>query len=250
MPSGPKNKYTNRHAVEANERKQERMETEKQAREKAKEDAMWETSDKRDLKRAERDEEQAQKLADRARREAEKREQLEMEELAAAKKPPAKVSKRQLQKELSKMCKDYDMARDAIRGVVSDTPAPSSDLTGGNPNHDAESREKEGPEQRATASGSAGNADIADDSGINNRNIGKRARAMYRAYFEEQLEKMKESHPGLRRTQYHNLIWEEWLKCPANPFAQRKEKQAQERLEAERRWIQGEDDDNSEDAEA
>lgn len=238
MPSGPKtNKYTNRHTAEAQQRDQERAQESKQARQKAKEDAEWELTDKQELKRAEKMKEMAEKEADRNRREAEKREQLEMEERSATNKVPTKVSKRELQKQLSKMCSDYDKERDSIRGTVPDEPREEEKLVEGNQNR-----------RHAELPSSNHNSANATEIEFNDRNIGKRARVLYRAFYNEQLEKVKEEQPGLRRTQYHNVIWDMWQKSSSNPFAQRKEKAFAERLEAERAWImgEGEDDDDAE----
>ena len=41
--------------------------------------------------------------------------------------------------------------------------------------------------------------------------------AMYNAYREAQLPLMKESHPGLRLSQYNDLIFNSWKRAPENP---------------------------------
>lgn len=243
MPSGPKiSKYTNRHAVESSERKKERLQDEKEKKEKAKEDAQWKLTDREDLKKAEKLQKQAAEKAERERYLAEKKDQLAKEEAASSTKVPPKVAKRQQQKDLYKFCAEYDKARASQRGgpAVNEggacfTHRSSSDEISGSGKESSTAHNEAGEE------GNDGRENKGED-GINDRNIGRRARVLYRAFYEEQVERLKQEQPSMRRTQYHNLIWDLWKHNPRNPFAQREEKRNQERLDRERRWLEGEDE--------
>lgn len=264
MPSGPKtNKYTNRHSEEARLRDEERRLDARAAREAAKEDAKWEETDAKVLKKMEKQREQDQKQAEKAARDAEKKQQLADEEREMNAKVPAKVTKRQIQKDLSKMLADYDRQRDAIRGVQhgavvepaqkeeEETPLPSGNVNrqrgivpfaGGNQGSDAITASgKIGDVLAALEGKTTGEAEIPD-----NRHIGKRARVLYKAFYAEHYDAVKEEKPGLRRAQYNDIIWEMWQKSPSNPFVLRNEKVAQQRLDEERRWMEGNSGDDEE----
>lgn len=231
MPSGPKNKkYTNRHAVEAQERNAERSQKQENERKKMKEDAEWRVSDKNDLKYQEKQQKQAEKAAEQARRQAEKKEQLLLEEKEASNKVPSKVAQRQLQRDMYKQTKEYDKAYDAMRRLPTDEVVESIS-TSVSRSLDSSPVEKECAREDAEP----GSFEM---DGINDRNIGKRARVLYKAFYEENYELVKEEKPGLRRTQYNNMVWDRWQKCPSNPFVMRSELRSQTRLEMERKWIE------------
>ncbi|KAG5484014.1 hypothetical protein LSCM1_05866 [Leishmania martiniquensis] len=263
MPSGPKsNKYTNRHSEEARLRDEERRIHSRAAREAAKEDAQWAETDPKMLKKIEKQREMERKQAERATRDAEKREQLKEEEREMNARVPKKVSQRQIQKDLAKMLADYDKQRNALRGgeqgaVASPAKTEETPLPSGNVNRErgvALGQESNTINASGTVSDvlavlgkggdSSGAAEIPD-----NRHIGKRAKVLYKAFYAEHLERVKEESPGLRRTQYNDIIWEMWQKSPTNPFVMRTEKIAHERLEAERRWMEGDSDDDEEETE-
>ncbi|CAG8441982.1 15222_t:CDS:2 [Funneliformis caledonium] len=48
----------------------------------------------------------------------------------------------------------------------------------------------------------------------------RRFKAAFRAYEERELAKLKEENPGLRYTQLHNILFENFKKSPENPFNQ------------------------------
>ncbi|AIN96470.1 hypothetical protein LPMP_130410 [Leishmania panamensis] len=265
MPSGPKsNKYTNRHREEARLRDEERRIDSCAAREAAKENAQWAETDPKVLKKMEKQREMEQKQAEKASRVAEKREQLEEEEREMSAKVPKKVAQRQIQKDLAKMLADYDKERNAVKAgqhgaVVEQVKTEEVALPSGNVNRKqgvAAHPAAESESNTVKASGSvtdvlaaleksgnaAGVAEIPDS-----RHIGKRAKVLYKAFYAEHLSQVKEERPGLRRTQYNDIIWEMWQKSPTNPFVMRNEKIAHERLEAERRWMEA--DSNGEDEE-
>ncbi|ORC86161.1 uncharacterized protein TM35_000302010 [Trypanosoma theileri] len=263
MPSGPKsNKFTNRHAAEARERQQEREAQAKAEREKAKEDAMWANcdDDPRVQRRQARQREAEAKAQQQAELRAERKEQLLQEERELSQKAPQKVTRRQIQKDLSKMLSDYDKVKKqeeqqkhgaVVNSETTALPVGGNPNRAGNTNTNAGFNEKNGNEIKA--SGSVGEVLSAVQSGMtggpsvpDNRHIGKRARVLYRHFCEENLPTLREEKPGLRRTQYNDLLWEMWQKSPTNPFVQRSELRSKERLEEERRWMEQGDDDDSE----
>ncbi|KAG5509538.1 hypothetical protein JKF63_06243 [Porcisia hertigi] len=264
MPSGPKtNKYTNRHSEEARLRDEARLIDSRLAREAAKEDARWAETDPKMLKKKEKQREMEQKQLEKATRDAEKKEQLQEEEQEMNVNVPKKVAKRQIQKDLSKMLADYDKQRDAIRqgqhgSVVMPAMKEEVPLPSGNMNRvrGVAANSASGHESNTIkASGTVSDVLTALERGDNakaaadlpdNRHIGKRAKVLYKAFYAEHFDQLKEERPGLRRTQYNDIIWEMWQKNPANPFVMRSEKVAHERLEAERRWLDGDSDDEEE----
>ncbi|CAG9570955.1 conserved hypothetical protein [Leishmania major strain Friedlin] len=267
MPSGPKNnKYTNRHSEEARLRDEERRIDSRAAREAAKEDARWSETDPKVLKKMDKKREMEQKQEAKATRDAEKREQLEEEEREMNVKVPKKVAQRQIQKDLAKMLADYDKERNALRGgqhgaVAKSEKREEAPLPSGNVNRERGVAPHPAADQESNtikASGTVADVVAALEKGGNasgaaeipdNRHIGKRAKMLYKAFHAEHLEQVKEEKPGLRRTQYNDIIWEMWQKSPTNPFVMRSEKIAHERLEAERRWMEGDSDGEDEEEE-
>ena len=43
-------------------------------------------------------------------------------------------------------------------------------------------------------------------------------KAAYAAYKEEQLPLLKQDKPGLKQSQYQDMIWKSWQKSPQNPL--------------------------------
>ncbi|GET86901.1 hypothetical protein, conserved [Leishmania tarentolae] len=260
MPSGPKNnKYVNRHSEEARQREEERRIDSRAAREAAKEDARWTETDPKVLKKMEKQREMERKQEEKATRDNQKKEQLEEEEREMNAKVPKKVAQRQIQKDLAKMLADYDKERNTLRSgqhgtVVKPEKIEEVPLPSGNVNRErgmAPYPEVDRESNTIKASGTVADVVTALEKGgsasgaaeiPDNRHIGKRAKVLYKAFYEEHVEQVKEEKPGLRRTQYNDIIWEMWQKSPTNPFVMRTEKIAHERLEAERRWMEGDSD--------
>lgn len=259
MPSGPKsNKFMNRHAAEAMERDNERRSATQQAQQKAKEDAMWELTDSKDLKKLEKQREQQAKLDEAQRRKAESQAQLDEEERQLDKnKMPAKVSKKALQREMAKLVASYDQEVAKVRGGGGSTDADdkgnnNAPLPKGNLNRDETGKRNDQPNvvYASGVSGAIGalQSDTAADT-PDDRHIGKRARVLYRLFCDEQLPALKDANRGLRRTQYNDLLWALWQKSPQNPFVRRNEQRSADRLEEERRWMEGGSDEEGEEAE-
>ncbi|CCW66838.1 unnamed protein product [Phytomonas sp. Hart1] len=253
MPSGPKsNKYSNRHSEEARKCEQERLLEFKKAQEAAQEDAKW-TSNAKVPKRMEKQREQERKAEEKSIRDAEKREQLSMEEAEHSKgKLPAHIQKRELQKNLSKALAAYDKERDLVRGSINQTKANAThdtnniELTMSNKNHQAKVESSEDPALIASSKtvGAMLKSPRSQQQAIpENRHIGKRSKTLYKTFYKEQFEKVKSEQPNLRLAQYNDIIWKIWQKSLLNPFVLRSEARDQARLDANRKWLEGDDSD-------
>ena len=69
-----------------------------------------------------------------------------------------------------------------------------------------------------------------EDQTDSHTGIGRRARRLYREFYEEQYAKLKEAMPKMRRSQLNDACWAMLQKCPQNPFVQRAEALAQQAL--------------------
>lgn len=237
MPSGPKTtKFTNRHAEEARERDNERQNASRLAAEKAREEAMWRDDETKTSKRREdKARLEAEKAEENDRRRSEKQQQLEMEERELSKaKVPAKVQKRTMQKDVAKMLAAYDKEIAKVRPSLEDVPS------------DSNSRRHDDVEEVNASDITSALAALDFSQGIpDDRHIGKRARVLYRLFCDENLQKVKEEHRGLKRSQYNDRLWELWQTSPQNPFVKRQEARNADRLAAERAWFAGGDEEEA-----
>lgn len=51
----------------------------------------------------------------------------------------------------------------------------------------------------------------------------RRAKAAFEAYQEREMPNVKEEKPGLKQSQYKEMIWKSWQKAPENPFNKSKQ---------------------------
>jgi hypothetical protein len=235
MPSAPKWDGMNRHQREAAARDAERDQEQRARAAKAKDDAEWGGDDRSSKqKKAEDRKAEQQKRDEEQRRRKLEAEALYEKEVSAAGGVPAKVAKRDAQKEVAHAAVAGSY-KDRSRDVTRAPPPPASNLNRVTP---AEPAGNDGPQ--AAGSGGAG-ADKALAATLpEDRHIGKRARVAFRKFCAEQLPLLKEDRK-LRRSQYNDLLWAMWQKCPDNPFVQRAESQADEALR--RKWYEDEDSD-------
>ncbi|CUG89232.1 Hypothetical protein, putative [Bodo saltans] len=242
MPSGPKNKFTNRHAEEARERDNDRQSASKAAADKAREDALWQDDDAKAKKRQDKAQLESEKAEDIERRRAERLQQLDDEDRELSKaKVPVKVQKRVLQKDVAKMLAAYDKEATKMRPTLDDAP-PALPTGSQHVN-----RNREHAEEVNASDITAALAALDFSKGIpDDRHIGKRARVLYKHFCDENLPKIKEEHRGLKRSQYNDRLWDLWQSSPQNPFVQRKESRNSDRMQAERAWFAGEDEEGAE----
>lgn len=247
----PKDKYFNRHAAEARERDEMKSAAERSAKARAAEDAKWAEDDKKALKKAGQASEAAAKEAEAERRRQEKAQQLAEEERELSKAVPTKVSKKAMQRDVAKLVANYNTAFSAVRG--GSTTEDTHTLPSGNVNV-SNSRADE-PEHvvasgvdaslNALGGGKQRGGRMHMPTSIADRNIGKRARVAFKQFAADNMSKLKEEKPGMRITQYNDMLWERWQKSPLNPFVQRAEARAADVLERERTWMFAEDDEVS-----
>lgn len=250
MPSGPKNtKFTNRHADEAHARDEQRNAERSSAQRAAKEDAEWaDDGDRKQQKKLEREREAAMKAHEQAQRRDENQKLLAEEERDLAKQQPGKVTKKQMQRDVAKLVANYDKEMAKMRPGSAADAKPQDAMPLQNPNHPAS--DKKQTVEHVSASGGVSAAVSALEgqrAPPDDRHIGKRARVQYRQFCAEHMERAKEQHPNLRRSQLNDVLWEMWQKSPQNPFVQRSEGRNAARLEEERKWMEGEsgDDDDA-----
>ena len=53
----------------------------------------------------------------------------------------------------------------------------------------------------------------------------RRAKAAFEKYQESKLQELKEEKPGLRQSQYKDMIWKAWQKAPENPLLKAQQQQ-------------------------
>ena len=256
MPSGPKNqKFFNRHAAEAQERDQARANDARSTKQRELEEAKWRETDPKILKAAAKEQEEAERRAERERLQSEKKAQLDEEDKSFSKGAPKKVTQKQLQREMAKMLASYDRDFSKVRGgdVVDSSVQP--DLPTGNVNSNASASSSapiivnaRGLDAGISALGGAGGKGrgVAAPYTGEERHIGKRARVAFRKYSEDNLKTVKEEKPGMTRTQYNDVLWKMWQKSPLNPFVQRAESRAADVAEREKNWMLQSDSDDEE----
>ena len=229
-------KFFNRHASEANNRIALQEDERKASMERTKEDELWADNDPKLQKRQEKNQQLKQKADDDDRRRAERRAQEVEEDKELNKAQPVKVTKRQMQREVARMVANYDK-------TVNDEPPPP--LPKGNPNlevnKDALTVEASGKIENALTA-------LAGSHEVEDRLLGKRAKVLYKHFADEHLPVLKTERPGLRRTQYNNLLWELWQKSPENPFVVKAEHRAASEVLRERNWMQEASDDEGEES--
>ena len=262
MPSGPKStKFTNRHAAEANARDARDAQSAAAARQKALDDAAWQDDgDKGMQRKAARAAEAEAKAAEKAQRKAENREVFEAE-TKAVRKGGEMAEFRKLQAEISRQAQleadeRHRRQQEKEKNVDQDKSIlqKGSNANRGNYNDDDDDTSA----QSVTVTGAPGAA-AAQLKGILastdattdefRRKMGRRAKALYKIFCDEQAANVKAEFPNMRRTQHNDVMWERWQKHPQNPFVQRREALASDVLARERSWMEA-DDSDPEDADA
>ena len=243
MPSGPRWDGLNHHARDARDRDATKKAEAASKTAKAKEDAMWKDADDRDgRKRQEKTAAAEAKRQEQLQRKQEKEAQLRAEEEELGR-GPKKVLQRDAQREAVRFALT-SLGRGGGRGAADDSPtSPLADpLPKGNVNRPQDG----GTTSSSSAAAEAGSSPVVvSASGLTcaiqamgsgapedqaDRHIGRRARRLYREFYEEQYAKLKEAMPKMRRSQLNDAVWAMWQKCPQNPFVQRAEALAQQAL--------------------
>lgn len=213
---GPK---TNRHAVEAAARKEEKESKAKAQKAKEEEDAKWVETDPKALKALEKEKERQQKLQEEEKKRKEKAELLRKEEEALHSKkkqdePPVKYTqfamnatfeKEQKEREREKQEREREKQRIAEQEFVLE-----------NVNH----MKIEGDEARTVDEA----INVLNNNNSNNNaedaHPERRMKAAHKAYEEKMMPILKAENPSLKFTQLKELCWQNWLKAPENPHNQ------------------------------
>lgn len=135
---------------------------------------------------------------------------------------PGKVTHHQLRQEAEAEAREREAARrrrlqEATREVAADEYEAALDNHGGSRVNravgvdDVDARSLEAAVAVMSVSGTG--EDASDD-----RYPERRARAAFAAYQERELPRLKSDRPGLKLSQYKELVWRAWQKAPENPI--------------------------------
>ena len=212
----PKKFGINDKSAASRDRNNQRKERVAQEKAQAIENANWKETDKHEIKKAERIAQREAKELERLAREAEKSALRRAEENAlSSSSAPKKVTHFELQRDLERTSSRNRMAHSSSQNFIS-------------------------PDEHASTlmshSTCATNATIADDaqviasgfdtvsdalSGLSaqpDRHPERRMKAAFLQYQSTHLPKLKRDIPGLRLSQYKQMLWDKWLKSPENPI--------------------------------
>lgn len=229
---------TNTKAAEARDRKETVKKEKNASAAKAKEDAKWADDDPRAAKAAARkkaeEEKKLQAAAKRAEKKAlEEKEAAELAKLGKPKQPPPKVTRAVIEKEkeqIAKQDKAKVEAATAAKDRVTPLTSSSSSLSGDDEDWDAglekninhllrEERAKHGDSLIEARSVEEALSGLSVDDG-QDKHPEKRLRAAFTAYEQANLPILRQENPGLKLSQYKEMLWKQWQKSPENPLNQ------------------------------
>jgi len=213
----PKKFGTNDKVEAAREREQNKKENAKSQKAKADEDAKWVDNDKGNSAKQQRAEAKAEKEREAQARAAEKAALRRAEEAELAKnQPPKKVTHFQIQRELERTLGPRKPA-----DPTEEQPFAMMQLEINN-RREGTGELSSQPEEVSASGISAVHAALAEvvDSGEIDLHPEKRMKAAYSAYCERTLPILKVTNPGMRLSQYKQMMFENWKKCPENPLLQ------------------------------
>ena len=199
---------------EAKNRIEEKKKVEKQAKEKASEDAKWVDNSKDILKKQLKEKELAEKNLEKDKANELKRQQLELEEKELSKaKAKGPVKKTQFQMNQQRL--DYlKKLQEKINPESKQVPVNNLPLEA-NTNHGEIIEGAEGMEEALVylekEFGTEAEVDLHPE---------KRRKAAYMKYLEQRYAEIKAENPGLKRSQIHERVFKEWQTSPDNPMNQ------------------------------
>ena len=134
-----------------------------------------------------------------------------------------KVTHHQLRQEAEAEAREREAARQrrlqkAKREVAAEEYEAALDEHGGSHSNravgadDVDARSLEAAVAALSVSGAGG------EEGSDDRYPERRARAAFAAYQERELARLKGDRPGLKLSQYKELVWRSWQKSPENPI--------------------------------
>eukprot|EP00759_Apiculatamorpha_spiralis_P037063 PhF_6_TR3711/c1_g1_i1/m.5301 len=220
----PRKFGVNEKAQEARDREEDRKQQAKSTKAKQQEDAKWVETDKDILRKASRKEDKEAKEREAIAKKAEKDALRRAEEADLAKnQPPKKLTQFMLQTELTR---HNQPARPVVapnmRNFVSEEEQIAS-MPLENTNRQRMEQAEDGGHVHASGIDSVVSAmdDVKIGTGGDlDMHPEKRMKAAYAAYLDRMLPVLKREIPGLRLSQYKQMIFDRWQKAPENPKLQ------------------------------
>jgi len=242
----PKKFGQNTKAAEANARKDAVKKEKNAAVAKSKEDAKWADDDPRSAKsqaRKKAEEEKKQQAAARRleKKALEEKEAAELSKIGKPKQPPPKVTRAEIDKEKEKLAKENrdkiqsaNAAKDRVVPLSSSSSSSSLKSSNGanekeedeeglekNINHLLrEERAKHGENFIEARSVEEALSELAVEDG-QDKHPEKRLKAAFIAYEQANLPLLRQENPGMKLSQYKEMLWKQWQKAPENPLNRR-----------------------------
>ena len=190
-----------------------------------KEKQEWEETDKHTLKKLERKQIEQEKKEAAIKKKQEKKElyEKEMQELTKGEKGP-KITHYQADKIKQEVVKEALVKADpsAKKPIRKDLDSDEEDKENPiqeNINHIKREEDKKALEQGVTVVSASGLADAVKVLTVEDpdRHPEKRMKKAYEEFQDKMLPKLKVNYPGLKRSQYLNMLQKEWKSSPENP---------------------------------
>ncbi|KAJ9704606.1 hypothetical protein PVL29_002930 [Vitis rotundifolia] len=225
----PKKMGVNSKAEEARARKSASESERKEREARQKEDQYWREAEGAKSRAAKKREDEAEKRAEAAARKAEARRLAEMEEKnleKAMKKPDKKANRvsipvpkvteaelrRQREEEQAQIQQRSEEAKRRQSRTAAEEEYERMVLVA-NTNRDDSAIEAR------TVEDAIAQMSVSDNLPVD-KHPERRLKALFKAFEEAELPKLKEEKPGLTHTQYKDMIWKLWKKSPDNPLNQ------------------------------
>lgn len=205
----------NRHQTEARERDAARKVADREKKQKDAEDAYWKDDDKITNRKAQRQQDDAEKMERRAQARDE-RDKLEADENAELGKMKSKKNpaKKLTQAELNARLAAFRKKRAEAATAEKEQSSRYTNLPDHNPNR------VELPEDEVVAT-TVDDAILALGGSItapiDDPHPERRRKALHEAFVQRNLPRVRLDHPGLKLSQYKEMLFKEWLKSPENP---------------------------------
>ncbi|XP_055677891.1 coiled-coil domain-containing protein 124 [Lutzomyia longipalpis] len=204
----PKKMGENTKAVEARERKAAAKKAQNEKIAKEKEDALWQDDDKTLAKKKQRKEEEEKKRAEQLKKKQEAKQLLE-EEMSSIKttgKPSIqKITRAQIQKEVETRNKNIE--------AINKPAKPKNELLEENIN-----RVNLDSTVATTVDEAIAALSLTEEA--LDKHPEKRLKAAFKAFEEENMNRIKLENPTLKMSQWKQLLWKEWTRSPQNPLNQ------------------------------
>ncbi|XP_065672410.1 coiled-coil domain-containing protein 124 isoform X2 [Hydra vulgaris] len=227
MPKKSSSWGVNTKSVEANERKAEKKKNELEAKQRATEDAKWADNDKLLERKQLKKETEAQKKQEALAKKLEAKKLLEEEEAKLSSKsakvatvPQKKVTRSDIEKQKEKEKKQNEDMLKELK-LQKKRIGKNPEMEPENPNRKmAQMLEEEDIIEARNIDEAVAALKLGNDGSVDNHPE-KRLKAAYNEYAEREMPRIKEENPGLRMSQWKQVLWKEWQKSEDNPLNQR-----------------------------